>query len=93
MVDKNYAMSTDKPETPSQAADVVLDRLASYRRRGTQIDGIPFEHVVAEQVDKESVENAFKSGALLGLLASSVYYGEATFISKEGQVLPEPMEM
>ena len=93
MVDKNYAKSFGKPKSPRDAMDAVLHRLASYRRRGTQIDGVPFENIDDEQADKESVENAFKSGALLGLLVASVYYGEATFISKEGEVLSEPVEM
>jgi hypothetical protein len=93
MVDDNHAMRMGKPKTSYEAADAVLHRLASYRRRGVQPDGMPIEQLQDEEVGQEDVEKAFKAGALLGLLTASVYHGEATFIDGEGEVSSDPINM
>lgn len=89
MVDKNFAMRMAEPTTSREAADAVLQRLASIRRGGMKsfMSGMSDEDTTVEDA-----ERSFKAGALLGMLTSSVYHGEATFISKDGKVLSEAQE-
>lgn len=93
MVDKNYAMKIGGPRNTQEAADAVLHRLASVRRGGVMEFDSKIGMGNREDITSEEAERTFKSGALLGLLTASIYYGEATFISKDGKVLSEPVEM